>query len=188
MGGWHGNLKRRRKLLIGLVISAIAPTAISHEGGPQPNGVPNYLGRLSNTLQRSDLESQLNVLDRRQSSCPNPSTEGYCDSNSCFLVQNNAEGSWGTCCPTGSSLILYGGGSDHWSSQKCCPSGSSIEQCKNGDISTPPMQPFECGNGGVLSGWACVYGYTSASNPGYRVRQSLMLVAVTGIILTVNWH
>lgn len=190
MGSRPGNMTGRRNLLIGLITSALAPVAIAQEAVSQASQVPNHVKSLPNTLQHSDSGLQMNLLHRRQYSCPNPSTDEFCDSNSCFLVQNNADGTWGTCCLAGSSLILYGGGEDYWSSQKCCPSGSSIEQCEDGDISTPPMQPLECGTGGIISGWACVYGSgsTSASNTGYRVRQSLALVAITGVIWLVKWH
>lgn len=190
MGSGAGILNRRRNLLVGLIVGALAPLVIAHDAVSQGTRVPNYIESLSNTVNYSDSDLQMNLLQRRQNSCPNPSTEQFCDSISCFLVQNNADGSWGTCCPAGWSLILYGGGEDHWSTQKCCPSGSSVEQCKDEDISTPPMRPLECGTGGVISGWACVYGsgLASASNPSYNPRQSLVLVAVTGIVWLVLWN
>ena len=166
MGCGAGILNRRRNLLVGLIVSALAPLAITHQVVSQGTRIPNPAESLSNTLNNSDLDLQVNFFQRRQNSCPNPSTEQFCDSNSCFLVQNNADGSWGTCCPAGWSLILYGGGENQWSTQKCCPPGSSVEQCKDEDISIPPLQPLGCGTGGILSGWGCVYGsgFASGSN------------------------
>lgn len=190
MGCGAGIFNGRRALLVGLIVSALAPLAVTHQVVSQGTRVPNPAESLSNTLNNSDLDLQVNFLQRRQNSCPNPSTEQFCDSNSCFLVQNNADGSWGTCCPAGWSLILYGGGENQWSTQKCCPPGSSVEQCKDEDISIPPLQPLGCGTGGILSGWGCVYGsgFASGSNTGYKPQQSLVLVAVTGIIWFVRWN
>lgn len=124
--------------------------------------------------------SNVHSLEIRQNSCPNPSTEEYCETGYCFLVQARGSAGWGSCCPSQWSLILYSGGSDGWTTQKCCPPGVTTEQCKNDGISEPPLQPLQCGGGAILSGWACVYGTPNVS-PGQQ-RWSAPLVAMLGIV------
>lgn len=188
MGCGSGAVNRRRPRLLGLFISVLAISATALNVASHSVPAANKAGSLASSLNNPESEMHLNLYERQQYSCPNPSTQQFCDPNYCFLMQNNADGSWGTCCPAGSSLILYGGGEDHWSSQKCCPSGSSVEQCKTEDISAPPMRPLQCGNGGIISGWSCVYASGSGSTSNFRsaAGRTSVLMAITGIIWLVQ--
>lgn len=185
-GIWNG----RRTLLLSLGISALVSPVIALNVGSYQTLAPNHADSLPQTLSNPESHLRANLLERQQYSCPNPSTEQFCDPNFCFLVQNDGAGSWGTCCPAGSSLMLYGGGEDHWTSQKCCPSGSSVEQCMNEDISSPPMRPLQCGNGGVVSGWTCVYGSSSGSESSTKsmAGRSWVVMAITGVIWIAQWY
>lgn len=115
----------------------------------------------SNILHFSD-QRDFNLV-ARQLSCPDPSTNQFCQSGYCFLYLTDGGSSWGTCCPAGWSLWLN---APEWSSQKCCPPGISEDECGSGGDSEAPLQPIDCGSGGVISGWACVY--SAQSNDGVQ--------------------
>jgi len=144
---------------------------------------PNHSEVTTNTLNSTNLLAQPNILVSRdqvhpdhvarQVACPNPSTNQFCQSGSCFLSQSNGASAWGTCCPAGWYLILN---SAHWASQKCCPSGN----CAAG--SQPPSRPVNCGSGGTISGWACVYG-----NEAGRAALSKLMVFTTVVAWVVCW-
>ena len=127
-------------------------------------------------INTSDLVSQINILSTRasshsievrQASCPNPSTNSLCPSNSCFIYQENNDGTaWATCCPAGLSLELN---SAVWETQKCVSNG----------VSEAPSKPVGCGgsinaNVGTFSGWGCVYSNQIVNRVG-RLEQSHLL-------------
>lgn len=115
----------------------------------------------------------------RQVVCSDSSTSSFCKSGYCFLSSTSGSSSWGTCCPAGWSLWLN---SAEWSKQKCCPPGVSSDQCGSDGDSEAPIQPSQCGNGGVISGWACVYS-DQTSDGRARARWS----PATLIALSVFW-
>jgi len=128
----------------------------------------------NNILHFSDQHDSKFV--ERQASCPDSSTDQLCESGFCFLSQDNGDSSWGTCCPAGWSLWLN---SAEWSSQKCCPPGISSDQCASDGESEAPLQPIDCGSGGVISGWACVY--SDESSDGVRATCSNRLLMALGL-------
>ena len=177
MGQGDATMRRKFRIGLGLAICAFPQIAIAQDRVFTTPGDPDVTESLVKPLNTSTSILPLIVLENRQSSCPNPSTEQFCDSDYCFLVQNDANSSWGTCCPAGHSLLLYGG-ENNWSTQRCCPPGSSTEQCKNDGISIPPMQPAECGSGGSLSGWGCVYGTENSAVPMRHLSTPYLVVTI----------
>ncbi len=128
----------------------------------------------------------LQLVTKRQVSCPNPSTDQLCESGYCFLSQVQNGSTWGTCCPAGWSLWLN---SADWSTQKCCPTGTTGDQCgDNGDGgSEAPLRPIDCGSGGVISGWACVYSSQNSNGVMTRPTWSKALVGLSGLIWLGIW-
>jgi hypothetical protein len=135
---------------------------------------PNDSETFLHGLQPATLMAQARSLELRQASCPSPSSAQTCPIGFCFLQQIDGAVTWGTCCPTGFSLILFGGEADTWSTQKCCPGGQSVDQCKKSGISETPERPLNCGDGGTISGWGCVISTQSASG-GTRLTRLLPL-------------
>lgn len=126
----------------------------------------------ANILQgRSDSD----MLNTRQASCPNPSTNSLCNSGFCFIYQQNGDGTaWATCCAAGWSLSLNRA---DWTTQKCILNG----------VSEPPVRPVSCGgniNGasGTFSGWACAYSNQNVNGVGTATWSTLLMVA-----LALSW-
>jgi len=129
-----------------------------------------------NTLEHSNQLSNQRIV-ARQSGCPTPSTDSFCQTGYCFLSSSYEGSTWGTCCPAGWSLWLD---QAIWEKQKCCPPGTSGSSC---DGSEAPLEPSDCGSGGVISGWACVYSdQTSDSRRVVAACSTLMAPA-----LVVSW-
>jgi len=127
-----------------------------------------------NILEHSSQINQRIVA--RQSGCPNPSTDSFCRTGYCFLSSSYEGSTWGTCCPAGWSLWLD---QAIWEKQKCCAPGTSGSSC---DGSQAPLEPDDCGSGGVISGWACVYSEQTSNSRRVAAWSTLMAPA-----LVLSW-
>lgn len=135
-------------------------------------------------LTQDTLQGDLNVKNglinqkivARQSNCPDQSTASFCRSGYCFLSSTYDGSAWGTCCPAGWSLWLD---QEIWNKQKCCPPGTSGTSC---DDSEPPLEPDDCGSGGVKSGWACVY--SDGTSDGAK---AVVLSETVSVALCLSW-
>lgn len=179
----------RADRLIGLVAilyafekSVASPTA-------QPENLDPVISEVRtigcNNLTRDRLNDKSHsinqkIVGRQTSSCPDQSTASFCRSGYCFLSSTYDGSTWGTCCPAGWSLWLD---QEIWNKQKCCPPGTSGTSC---DDSEPPLEPNDCGSGGVKSGWACVYSDQTTSDGTKEVMLSSTMMA-TGLGLSWVW-
>ena len=127
-----------------------------------------------NILEHSSQINQRIVA--RQSGCPNPSTDSFCRTGYCFLSSSYEGSTWGTCCPAGWSLWLD---QAIWEKQKCCAPGTSGSSC---DGSQAPLEPDDCGSGGEISGWACVYAEQTSDSRRAAACSTLMAPA-----LVLSW-
>jgi len=139
-----------------------------------------------NPIPDSRDQFGLHLVAKRQVSCPSPSTDALCESGYCFLSQVEDGSTWGTCCPAGWSLWLN---SADWSTQKCCPTGTTGDQCGDNDDggSEAPLRPIDCGSGGVISSWACVYSNQNSNGATTRPTWSKALVALLGLAWLGIW-
>lgn len=159
-----------------LAHTAVADPAVARESSDPVGSAASFerVNPTKSTTQTNIINARLlDTLNTRQVSCPDPSTNSLCETGFCFLVQNNVDSAWGTCCPTGWYLELN---SAEWSTQKCVSNGGS----------QPPLRPLSCGSGGTISGWACVY---SSQNPNgvERPRWSTLLVMGMGLAWIAAW-
>jgi len=167
-----------------LAVPFLAPVVWTNPINDCLHGNPTDAAATSQLYNITDSVSQINIiqgrsvsdtLNARQASCPNPSTNSLCQSNFCFIYQQNGDGTaWATCCPVGWSLSLNRA---DWTTQKCFLNG----------FSEPPVRPVSCGgniNGaaGTFSGWACAYSNQNVNGVGTAKWSTLLIVA-----LTLSW-